>query len=66
MLFLLKEGFGFSKPTIWRQESELIVWVYFASLKGQCEIVVHHYIQQGEAKKALEVLQKPSVPYDLQ
>nr|XP_025614423.1 vacuolar sorting protein 18 isoform X2 [Arachis hypogaea] len=40
--------------------------VYFASLKGHYEIVVHHYIQQGEAKKALEVLQKPSVPEDLQ
>ncbi|KAE9588534.1 putative transcription factor C2H2 family [Lupinus albus] len=40
--------------------------VYFASLKGQYEIVVHHYIQQGEPKKALEVLQKPSVPIDLQ
>ncbi|XP_058777597.1 vacuolar sorting protein 18 [Vicia villosa] len=40
--------------------------VYFASLKGQYEIVVHHYIQQGEAKKALEVLQKPSVSVDLQ
>ncbi|KAJ1434605.1 Pep3/Vps18/deep orange [Sesbania bispinosa] len=40
--------------------------VYFASLKGQYDIVVHHYIQQGEAKKALEVLQKPSVPVDLQ
>ncbi|CAL0323663.1 unnamed protein product [Lupinus luteus] len=40
--------------------------VYFASLKGQYEIVVHHHIQQGEAKKALEVLQKPSVAIDLQ
>lgn len=40
--------------------------VYFASLKGQYEIVVHHYIQQGEAKRALEVLQKPSVSVDLQ
>ncbi|GLT94181.1 hypothetical protein SLE2022_119360 [Rubroshorea leprosula] len=40
--------------------------VYFASLKEQYEIVVHHYIQQGEAKKALEVLWKPSVPVDLQ
>ncbi|KAF5726413.1 vacuolar protein sorting-associated protein 18 isoform X1 [Tripterygium wilfordii] len=40
--------------------------VYFASLKEQYEIVVHHYIQQGEAKKALEVLQKPTVPIDLQ
>ncbi|GMN61189.1 hypothetical protein TIFTF001_030269 [Ficus carica] len=53
--------------------------VFFASLKEQFEIVVHHYIQvlvpplsnyrtspQGEAKKALEVLQKPSVPIDLQ
>ncbi|XP_048329359.2 vacuolar sorting protein 18 [Ziziphus jujuba] len=40
--------------------------VFFASLKEQYEIVVHHYIQQGEAKKALEVLQRPSVPIDLQ
>ncbi|XP_021283563.1 vacuolar protein sorting-associated protein 18 homolog [Herrania umbratica] len=40
--------------------------VYFASLKQQYEIVVHHYIQQGEAKKALEVLRKPVVPIDLQ
>ncbi|KAJ4822464.1 Vacuolar protein sorting-associated protein 18 like protein [Turnera subulata] len=40
--------------------------VYFASLKEQYEIVIHYYIQQGEAKKALEVLQKPSVPIDLQ
>ncbi|KAF9588331.1 hypothetical protein IFM89_008761 [Coptis chinensis] len=40
--------------------------VYFASLKEHYEIVVHHYIQQGEAKKALEVLQKPAVPIDLQ
>ncbi|OMO98799.1 hypothetical protein COLO4_13682 [Corchorus olitorius] len=40
--------------------------VYFASLKEQYEIVIHHYIQQGEAKKALEVLRKPAVPVDLQ
>ncbi|CAM8954413.1 unnamed protein product [Rhodiola kirilowii] len=40
--------------------------VYFASLKEQYEIVVHHYIQQGESKKALEVLQKPSVSIELQ
>ncbi|WVZ01545.1 hypothetical protein V8G54_027614 [Vigna mungo] len=40
--------------------------VYFASLEGHYEIVVHHYIQQGESKKALEVLQKPDVPIDLQ
>ncbi|KAF5180254.1 Vacuolar sorting protein [Thalictrum thalictroides] len=40
--------------------------VYFASLKEHYEIVIHHYIQQGEAKKALEVLQKPTVPIDLQ
>ncbi|KAG8642377.1 vacuolar sorting protein 18 [Manihot esculenta] len=40
--------------------------VYFASLKEQYEIVIHHYIQQGEAKRALEVLQKPAVPIDLQ
>ncbi|KAL1198179.1 Vacuolar sorting protein 18 [Cardamine amara subsp. amara] len=40
--------------------------VYFANLKEQYEIVVHHYIQQGEAKKALEVLQKSSVSDELQ
>ncbi|KAI3997302.1 hypothetical protein MKX01_009146 [Papaver californicum] len=40
--------------------------VYFASLKEHYEIVVHHYIQQGEAKKALEVLQKPAVNVELQ
>ncbi|KAJ9549372.1 hypothetical protein OSB04_021915 [Centaurea solstitialis] len=40
--------------------------VYFASLKEQHEIVVHHYIQQGEAKRALDVLQKPGVSVDLQ
>ncbi|XP_071902162.1 vacuolar sorting protein 18 isoform X4 [Coffea arabica] len=40
--------------------------VFFANLKEQHEIVVHHYIQQGEAKKALQVLQKPNVPIDLQ
>ncbi|WCJ30622.1 Vacuolar sorting protein 18 [Euphorbia peplus] len=40
--------------------------VYFANLKEQYEIVIHHYIQQGEAKKSLEVLQKHAVPIDLQ
>ncbi|XP_027167363.1 vacuolar sorting protein 18 [Coffea eugenioides] len=40
--------------------------VFFANLKEQHEIVVHHYIQQGESKKALQVLQKPNVPIDLQ
>ncbi|CAI9753952.1 unnamed protein product [Fraxinus pennsylvanica] len=40
--------------------------VFFASLKEQHEIVVHHYIQLGEAKKALQVLQKLNVPIDLQ
>ncbi|XP_048638189.1 vacuolar sorting protein 18 isoform X1 [Brassica napus] len=40
--------------------------VYFANLKEQYEIVIHHYIQQGEAKKALEVLQKSSVSDELQ
>ncbi|KAL6659392.1 hypothetical protein ACP70R_003432 [Stipagrostis hirtigluma subsp. patula] len=39
--------------------------VYFARLKEQYEIVVHHYIQQGEARKALEVLQRHNVPVDL-
>ncbi|CAI0460871.1 unnamed protein product [Linum tenue] len=40
--------------------------VYFAGLKEQHEIVIHHYLQQGETKKALELLQKPAVPIDLQ
>nr|GME16291.1 vacuolar protein sorting-associated protein 18 homolog [Ipomoea batatas] len=40
--------------------------VFFAGLKEQYEIVVHHYIQQGEAKKALQVLQKPNISIDLQ
>jgi hypothetical protein len=40
--------------------------VFFANLKEQYEIVIHHYIQQGQAKKALEVLQKPAVLTDLQ
>ncbi|XP_074585348.1 vacuolar sorting protein 18 isoform X2 [Curcuma longa] len=40
--------------------------VYFAGLKEHYEIVIHYYIQQGETKKALEVLQKPNVPIDLQ
>ncbi|GMJ09866.1 vacuolar protein sorting 18 [Hibiscus trionum] len=40
--------------------------VFFASLKEQHEIVIHYYIQQGEAKKALEVLRKPAIPVDLQ
>ncbi|CAH8388944.1 unnamed protein product [Eruca vesicaria subsp. sativa] len=40
--------------------------VYFANLKEQYEIVIHHYIQQGEAKKALDVLQKSSVSDELQ
>jgi hypothetical protein len=38
--------------------------VYFANLKEQYDIVIHHYIQQGEAKKALTVLQKPAIPID--
>ncbi|PKU85899.1 vacuolar sorting protein 18 isoform X1 [Dendrobium catenatum] len=40
--------------------------VFFASLKEQYEIVIHHYIQQGETKKALEVLRRPNVHVDLQ
>ncbi|MQL89401.1 hypothetical protein Taro_021975 [Colocasia esculenta] len=40
--------------------------VYFAGLKEKYEIVVHHYIQQRETKKALEVLKRPNVPLDLQ
>ncbi|KAM7275887.1 hypothetical protein ACFE04_017753 [Oxalis oulophora] len=40
--------------------------VYFANLKGQYEIVIHHYIQQGEAKRALEILRKQGVSIELQ
>ncbi|KAK8969414.1 hypothetical protein KSP40_PGU010128 [Platanthera guangdongensis] len=40
--------------------------VFFAALKEQYEIVIHHYIQQGETKKALEVLQRPNISVDLQ
>ncbi|KAL4204894.1 hypothetical protein AMTRI_Chr01g112010 [Amborella trichopoda] len=40
--------------------------IYFANLKEQYETVVHHYIQQGEAKKALAVLHKQRVPLELQ
>lgn len=40
--------------------------VFFASLKEQHETVIHHYIQQGEARKALELLQKPNVSPELQ
>nr|ATA62870.1 putative zinc ion binding protein [Hesperocyparis bakeri] len=40
--------------------------VFFASLKEQHETVIHHYIQQGETRKALEVLQKPNVSPELQ
>ncbi|XP_078436870.1 zinc ion binding protein isoform X2 [Wolffia australiana] len=40
--------------------------VYFAAMKEQYEIVVLHYVQQSETKKALEVLKKPNVPVDLQ
>eukprot|EP00252_Welwitschia_mirabilis_P007813 TRINITY_DN19529_c0_g1_i1.p1 TRINITY_DN19529_c0_g1~~TRINITY_DN19529_c0_g1_i1.p1 ORF type:complete len:1023 (+),score=246.07 TRINITY_DN19529_c0_g1_i1:343-3411(+) len=40
--------------------------VFFATLKEQHETVIHHYIQQGEARKALEVLRKPNVSPELQ
>ncbi|KAL8201520.1 hypothetical protein R6Q57_012859 [Mikania cordata] len=40
--------------------------VYFVDLKEQYKIVIHHYIQQGEAKRALDVLQKLGVSVDLQ
>lgn len=39
--------------------------IFFAGLREQHETVIHHYIQQGEAKKALEVLRKASVSVDL-
>eukprot|EP00249_Psilotum_nudum_P014604 c24909_g1_i1 orf=639-3668(-) len=39
--------------------------VFFAGLKEQHETVIHHYIQQGEAKKALAVLRRPSVSPEL-
>ncbi|KAL3688498.1 hypothetical protein R1sor_014807 [Riccia sorocarpa] len=40
--------------------------VYFAGLKEQYETLLHHYIQQGDAKKALAVLRKPNVSPELQ
>ncbi|KAH7283931.1 hypothetical protein KP509_34G031500 [Ceratopteris richardii] len=40
--------------------------IYFAGLKEQHETVIHHYIQQGEAKMALSVLRKPNVSPELQ
>eukprot|EP00250_Pteridium_aquilinum_P006787 c16631_g1_i1 orf=516-3560(-) len=40
--------------------------IYFAGLKEQHETVIHHYIQQGEAKKALGVLRKPNILPELQ
>ncbi|KAG0626001.1 hypothetical protein M758_2G095100 [Ceratodon purpureus] len=40
--------------------------VYYAGLKEQYETLIHHFVQQGEARKALAVLRKPSVPPELQ
>lgn len=40
--------------------------VYYAGLKEQYETLLHHFVQQGEAKKALAVLRKPSVSPELQ
>lgn len=40
--------------------------IFFAGLKEQHETVIHHYIQLGEAKKALAVLRKPNVLPELQ
>ncbi|CAM6102948.1 unnamed protein product [Calypogeia fissa] len=40
--------------------------VYFARLKEQYEILLHHFIQQGDAKRALAVLQKPNISPELQ
>lgn len=40
--------------------------IFFAGLKEQHETVIHHYIQQGEAKKALAVLRKPNISPELQ
>lgn len=40
--------------------------VYYAGLKEQYETLIHHYVEQGEAKKALAVLRKPSVSPELQ
>lgn len=40
--------------------------IFFAGLKEQHETVIHHYIHQGQAKKALGVLRKPNIPPELQ
>ncbi|CAK9261476.1 unnamed protein product [Sphagnum jensenii] len=40
--------------------------VFFAGLKEQYETLIHHYVQQGDAKKALAILQKPSMSPELQ
>jgi hypothetical protein len=40
--------------------------VFFAGLKEQYETLIHHYVQQGDAKKALAILQKPSISPELQ
>ncbi|KAI5058038.1 hypothetical protein GOP47_0026208 [Adiantum capillus-veneris] len=40
--------------------------IYFAGLKEQHETVIHHYIQRGDAKKALGVLRKLSISPELQ
>ncbi|OAE21445.1 hypothetical protein AXG93_3506s1190 [Marchantia polymorpha subsp. ruderalis] len=40
--------------------------VFFAGLKEQYETLLHHFVQQGDAKKALAVLRKPNVSPELQ
>ncbi|KAJ7548955.1 hypothetical protein O6H91_07G034600 [Diphasiastrum complanatum] len=40
--------------------------VYYANIKEQHEMVIHHYIQQRDAKKALAVFRKRNVSPELQ
>ncbi|KAI5068926.1 hypothetical protein GOP47_0015227 [Adiantum capillus-veneris] len=40
--------------------------IYFAGLKEQHETVIHHYIQRGDARKAIAVLRKSSISPELQ
>ncbi|CAI9105315.1 OLC1v1004212C1 [Oldenlandia corymbosa var. corymbosa] len=40
--------------------------VFFANLVEKYEVVIRHYIQKGEVKKALQILRKPNVQIELQ
>jgi hypothetical protein len=44
------------------REEELVL---FATLKDHHEVAIQHHIQKGDARKAIMILRKPSVPADL-